>query len=71
LENSSWEAGLLSRWMSVLRIIVLQRFRGTIDGLTRDPLVFEVGVAERKTSPLRFLLFGCELTLSRRRQQQL
>jgi hypothetical protein len=70
LENSSWEAGLLSRWMSVLRIIA-QRFRGTIDGLTRDPLVLEVGVAERKTSPLRFLLFGCELTLSRRRQQQL
>jgi hypothetical protein len=57
--------------MSVLRIIVFQRFRGSIDGLARDPLVFEVGVAERKTSPLRFLLFGCELTLSRCRQQQL
>jgi hypothetical protein len=57
--------------MSVLRIIASQRFRGMIDGLTRDPLVFEVGVAERKTPPLRFLLFGCELALSRRRQQQL
>jgi hypothetical protein len=57
--------------MSVLRIIAFQRFRGTINGLTRDPLVFEVGVAERKAPPLRFLLLGCELTLSRRRQQQL
>jgi hypothetical protein len=54
-----------------LRITASQRFRGMIDGLTRDPLVLEVGVAVRKTSPLRFLLFGCELTLSRRRQQQL
>jgi hypothetical protein len=57
--------------MSVRRIVASQRFRGTVDGLTRDPLVFEVGVAERKTSPLRFLLFGCELALSRCRQQQL
>jgi hypothetical protein len=57
--------------MSVRRIVASQRFRGTVYGLTRDPLVLEVGVAERKTSPLRFSLFGCELALSRRRQQQL
>jgi hypothetical protein len=59
-------------WMTTsLRIIASQRVRGMIDGLTRDPLVAEVGVAERKTPPLRFLLCGCELTFSRRRQQHL
>jgi len=54
--------------MSVLRIIASQGFRSKIDGLTRDSLVLEVGVAERKTPSLRLLLRRCELTFSRRRQ---
>jgi hypothetical protein len=49
--------------VSVLRIVESQRFRGTINCLTRDSLVLEMGIAERKASPLRLLLCRRELSL--------
>lgn len=62
---------MLSRWMSVLRILVAQRFGSTIYYFASDPLILEVRIAKRKASSLLFLLRWCEHSLSRRNQKDL
>jgi hypothetical protein len=48
-------------------MVEFQGFRSAVNRLTGDPLIFEVRIAECKTSPLFFLLRRRERPLSRHR----